>query len=315
MVRRVVVVTVLAVLAALAGCGEAQQSRTGGVAPGRPDSAPATRAVDPVLVAALAGQPPRAAADPRALARQITAGEAAGRDPVSPPELVTAGGWTAQVAYRALADRLDWDAAVLAEIPAPLHDAVRWNLAAVRELRAMVSPLPASLPAWRIVTPLPVPELRAYYGEAERRFGVPWQLLAAINLVETCMGRIVGLSSAGAQGPMQFMPATWARYGLGGDVWNTRDAILGAANYLAGNGAADGTEAGLDNALYRYNSDSRYVRGVRHYMALMQDDERAFLGLHAHQVYYRTYLGDILLPVGYESTRSIPVHEWLTRPR
>jgi membrane-bound lytic murein transglycosylase B len=130
------------------------------------------------------------------------------------------------------------------------------------------------------------------------------------------MGRIVGLSSAGAQGPMQFLPGTWARYGLGGDVWNTRDAILGAANYLAANGAADGTDARLDNALYRYNNDTRYVRGVRHYAAVMQADERAFLGFHAWQVYYRTHLGEIALPTGYKLSRSMPVEEWLaTRPR
>jgi membrane-bound lytic murein transglycosylase B len=51
---------------------------------------------------------------------------------------------------------------------------------------------------------------------------------------------------------MQFLPSTWAHYGLGGDVWNNHDAILGAAHYLAANGAADGTEAGLERAPYRF---------------------------------------------------------------
>jgi membrane-bound lytic murein transglycosylase B len=101
-----------------------------------------------------------------------------------------------------------------------------------------------------------VTQLRTYYAEAQRRFGVPWFVLAAVHLVESRMGRIVGHSSADAQGPMQFLPSTWAHYGLGGDVWNNRDAILGAANYLAANGAADGTDAGLDKALYRYNNDT-----------------------------------------------------------
>jgi membrane-bound lytic murein transglycosylase B len=145
---------------------------------------------------------------------------------------------------------------------------------------------------------------------------VPWSVLAAVHLVETRMGRIVGLSTAGAQGPMQFIAGTWTRYGLGGDVWNTRDAILGAANYLAVNGAAEGTDAGLDNALYRYNNDSRYVRAVRDYAALMHADERAFLGFHAWHVYYRTHFGVYLLPTGYASPRSMPVQVWLaTRPR
>ncbi|PZS40845.1 MAG: hypothetical protein DLM62_00680 [Pseudonocardiales bacterium] len=175
---------------------------------------------------------------------------------------------------------------------------------------------PATVPAWRVVEPLAAPQLRAYYAEAQRRFGVPWSVLAAVHLVETRMGRIVGLSTAGAQGPMQFLADTWARYGLGGDVWNTRDAILGAANYLAANRGADGTDAGLDNALYRYNNDARYGRAVRAYAALMQADGRAFLGFHAWQVYYRTSLGDVALPTGYASSRRMPVQEWLaSRPR
>ena len=267
-----------------------------------------------MLVAALSGDQPRAAGEPRALARQLAAAETAVRNPLSPPTLVAAGGWTAQVAYRALIERPDWDGPVLAEVPVPLRDVVRATTAAGRELRAMSPTLPTTLPAWRIVEPVPAQELRGYYAEAQQRFGVPWSILAAVHLVESRTGRIVGLSPAGAQGPMQFMPGTWARYGLGGDVWNTRDAILGAANFLAANGAADHTEGGLGNALQRYNNDARYVRGVWGYAALMQDDERAFLGFHAWHVYYRTQFGDVLLPAGYESTRSIPVQEWPARP-
>jgi membrane-bound lytic murein transglycosylase B len=292
----------------LAGCGQAQQPTSYGQN--------VAQSPDPALTPSLASEQPRAAADPGALARQITAAETAVRDQATPPELVFAAGWTAQVAYLALADRPDWDTAVLTDVPAPLQDTVRRNVAAGRELRAMATRLPKTLPAWRIAEPLAVPQLREYYAEAQQRFGVPWTVLAAVHLVETRMGRIVGLSTAGAQGPMQFMPTTWARYGLGGDVWNPRDAILGAANYLAANGAAEGNDARLDNALYRYNNDTRYVRAVRHYAAQMQANERAYLGFHAWQVYYRTHLGEILLPTGYESVRSMPVEEWLaTRPR
>ncbi len=288
----------------LAGCGGAGPPPHGlGVA----------RAADPVLVLALAGEQPRAAADPRALARQLTVAETALRDPAPPPELVSAAGRTAQVAYLALLDRPQWDAAVLAGVPVPLQAAVRRNTAAGRALRAMASRPPTTIPAWRIVEPLPAPQLRAYYAEAQRRFGVPWSVLAAVHLVETRMGRIIGLSTAGAQGPMQFIAGTWTRYGLGGDVWNSRDAILGAANYLAATGAADGTDTGLDNALFSYNNDSRYVQAVRDYAALMQADERAFLGFHAWQVYYRTQSGMVLLPTGYESSRTMPVQQWLAR--
>lgn len=292
----------------LAGCGGAQQQFSPGTE--------MARSADPVLAQALSGEQPQAAAEPLALAQQITVAETAVRDQATSPELVAAAGRTAQVAYDAFANRPDWDAAVLAAAPAALQDTVRRNVAARRELRAMSTRTLTTLPAWRIVEPLTAPQLRGYYDEAQQRFGVPWTVLAAVHLVETRMGRIIGLSSAGAQGPMQFIPATWARYGLGGDVWNARDAILGAANYLAANGAAEGTDARLDNALFRYNNDSRYVRAVRHYAAQMQADERAYLGYHAWQVYYRTHLGEILLPTGYESSRSLPAEEWLaTRPR
>src|SRR3546814_18632247 len=74
-------------------------------------------------------------------------------------------------------------------------------------------------------------------------------------------GRMLGRSAAGAQGPMQFMPATWAAYGGGGDINDTRDAIFGAARYLAANNGAND----IDHALYRYNHSNRYVRGVKLY--------------------------------------------------
>lgn len=300
---------IMLVTTALVGCGTGGQSAT--------HLLELARSADPVLVPALTGKHPRAAAeDPRALARQLTVAETAVRDRATPPELVAAAGATAQVAYLALVDRPDWDAAVLADVPAQVRDVVRRNTAASRELRAMTARPPTTVPAWRIVEPLPAPQLRTYYAEAQRRFRVSWSVLAAVHLVETRMGRIVGLSTANAQGPMQFLPDTWTRFGLGGDVWNTRDAILGAANYLAAQGAADGTDAGLDKALYSYNNDSRYVQAVRHYATLMQVDERAFRGFHAWQVYYRTNLGTVLLPTGYASSQTMPVQQWLaTRPR
>ena len=62
-------------------------------------------------------------------------------------------------------------------------------------------------------------------------------MLAAVNFVESGFGKLRNDSVAGAQGPMQFMPATWRAYGLGGDVHDPHDAILGAANYLHANGA------------------------------------------------------------------------------
>src|SRR3990170_162129 len=98
------------------------------------------------------------------------------------------------------------------------------NLSATADLRSTVVPGPNLPTAWRIVEPAPLDELLRYYREAEAEFGVHWSYLASIHLVETRMGRIRGVSTAGAQGPMQFMPGTWAAYGEG-DINSNRDAI------------------------------------------------------------------------------------------
>jgi membrane-bound lytic murein transglycosylase B len=139
-------------------------------------------------------------------------------------------------------------------------------------------------------------ELLGYYREAEAEFGVPWSYLAAIHLTETVMGRIRGTSVAGAQGPMQFMPATWAAYGEG-DINNTRDAIRAAARYLRANGAP----ADLDYALYRYNPSQRYVNAVKGYAEQMRAVPETYRGYYHWQVYYLTRDGDRHMPVGYGS--------------
>lgn len=258
----------------------------------------------------LAGGEPRAAADPAGLATQLRAAIAAVRDPASPPKTVDAAGKLEQAAVRALGERPRWDTAVFRVLPRKYHDEVEHAVAAHREFASLDGDPPRTLPAWRIIRPQPAAELRAIYGAAQARFGVPWQVLAAVHLVESGSGRIVGLSTAGAQGPMQFVPETWQTYGMGGDVWNTTDAIMGAANYLASSGANRGD---VDGALYHYNNDTRYVRGVQHYAAMMAADQHAFAGLHAWRIYYRTPRGDVVLPVGYESARKIPVDQWLAR--
>jgi membrane-bound lytic murein transglycosylase B len=145
--------------------------------------------------------------------------------------------------------------------------------------------------------------LRAYYGEAEAASGIPWAYLAAIHLVETRLGRIQGTSSAGAQGPMQFLPATWARYGQG-DVNDDHDAILAAARLLQANGGP----SDMSRALLRYNNSSHYVAAVEAYAQLMSADERAFLGYHGWQVYSATTTGMFLLPDGYPRTSAHKVN-------
>jgi membrane-bound lytic murein transglycosylase B len=86
---------------------------------------------------------------------------------------------------------------------------------------------------------------------------------------------------------MQFMPATWRAYGLGGNVHDPHDAVLGAANYLHANGAP------RDNrrALLRYNPSALYVDAVIRYAREIQNNRRAFYEYYVRQVFVRTTSG------------------------
>jgi soluble lytic murein transglycosylase-like protein len=148
-------------------------------------------------------------------------------------------------------------------------------------------PSPRPLRSFRAANPLPADVLLGYYREAERRFGVGWHVLAAVNFVESGFGRIRTPSSAGALGPMQFMPPTWKAYGFGGDVFRARDAIMGAANYLR----ASGAPRDYWGALYHYNHSDAYVEAVLRYAGLMQRDIRAFYAFYSWQVFVRTPTG------------------------
>ena len=262
-------------------------------------------APEPALLL-LAATPP--AGSPAELAERLTAGEKLVRDPATNPEALGAAAFELQQLYRQLSRTPDWDAPVIAAMPAHLHATVNNNLAARREFRNMHSKLSDTLPAWRIVDPPPAEELLSYYRKGQETFGVPWEILAAVNLVETAMGRIRGTSVAGAQGPMQFMPATWAAFGEGGDVNDPHDAIMGAARYLAHNGGGSGN---IDGALWNYNHSNKYVRGVKHYAAIMAEDPQTFYAFHQWQVVYLSTVGDIWMPTGYEQADRVSVTEYL----
>ena len=237
---------------------------------------------------------PVAASDPDALALQVVSAERAVRDrSVNGPDLAWFG-HLQQLTYRRLAAHPEWHDAVLAAAPADLKAVATANADATADLRATVVPGPDLPTTWRIVEPAPLDDLARYYREAEAEFGVPWSYLAAIHLVETRMGRIRGTSVAGAQGPMQFIPATWERYGEG-DINSDRDSIRAAARYLRANGAP----GNMANALFRYNQSQRYVRAVTAYAEVMRSDPDAYRGYYHWQVYYLTTHGDVLLPVGY----------------
>lgn len=154
---------------------------------------------------------------------------------------------------------------------------------------AATAPVVASGSAWTIpvlADPFTSAQLRTYtalvggltqppkslvkiYRAAAQHYHIPWQVLAAINYVETGYGRDLAVSPAGAIGWMQFMPSTWSQYGqavnlqgqpAGGmpNPWDPTDAIFAAARYLV----AAGAQHNLPRAVYAYNHAGWYVQEV-----------------------------------------------------
>ena len=124
-----------------------------------------------------------------------------------------------------------------------------------------------------LIGEFPVPPfLMPIYKAAAIDYGVPWQTLAAINEIETDYGRNLSTSSAGAMGWMQFIPSTWARFGMDADgngaanPYDPVDAIFAAARYLH----AAGAEGNLPSAIYAYNHADWYVTSVELRAKLLQ---------------------------------------------
>jgi murein DD-endopeptidase MepM/ murein hydrolase activator NlpD len=122
--------------------------------------------------------------------------------------------------------------------------------------------------AWTQRTPaarsLAYAELQALWQRAGSAYGIPWQVLGAINKIESNFGRNMGPSSAGAVGWMQFMPDTWLRWGMDAnrdrfaDPWDPEDAVYAAARYLAAAGAREDLRRGI----FAYNHANWYVDDV-----------------------------------------------------
>ena len=129
---------------------------------------------------------------------------------------------------------------------------------------ALPGPAPLGVPNPFIESFQIPPFLLPIYQAAGIEYDVPWQVLAAINEIETDYGRNLSVSSAGAVGWMQFLPSTWARYGVDAtgsgyaDPYNPVDAIFAAAKYLH----AAGASRNLWNAIYAYNHAGWYVQSV-----------------------------------------------------
>jgi soluble lytic murein transglycosylase-like protein len=192
----------------------------------------------------------------------------------APPAAVVQASVTEQRIELRMARDPRLERGVLAKLPRALARDVADDVAARRDLLLLGTHKPA--PPIRLGPALPVAKLRAYYQEAERRSGVAWQVLAAVNFVESDFGRLRESSSAGAQGPMQFMPSTWASYGRG-DVHDPHAAILGAARFLRAAGAPAAERA----ALLRYNPSGRYVDAVERLAARIRRAPSALLVFYA----------------------------------
>lgn len=250
-------------------------------------------------------QPPLAS-DPAQLADDLVADEQALRNSSTPDAVLAAAAHREQAAYRAIGRHPEWDATIRPRIPAPLTDVYDRNVDARRQLQSMAQ-VRDTVPAWRIDPPTPADELMGYYHAAESESGVGWNYLAAINLVETRFGSINGVSTAGAQGPMQFLPSTFGSYGQGGDINSPHDSIMAAGRYLAANGFTNDR----DRAIYGYNHAHQYVQAVDDYAALIGSDPATFAAFYRWDVYYVTTAGDVLLPIGYAATSPIPVGDYL----
>jgi soluble lytic murein transglycosylase-like protein len=178
---------------------------------------------------------------------------------------------------------------VIRLLPPQLARDVADDVLAQRELARLTPPRPLS--AFRLGPAAAAERLRAWYAEGQRRSGVPWQVLAAVNFVESDFGRLRESSVAGAQGPMQFMPSTWGEYGRG-DIHDPHAAILAAARFLR----AAGAPADVRGALHRYNPSWAYVDAVERYAGRIRRSGKAFRQYYERPLVVRT-------PNGYRRLR------------
>ena len=284
--RRLALAAAAVALATPIGCG------TGDESPGAPDHgrAPAVERAEPPAPDEgiplgpnrLAERLSRTREDLHGAIDRWLAGPGA---PGPTPREVTLYALHHQRIYVLLAAREHLARAVRKRLRGEAGNEARDILAARRELGSLSIPVP--LRHFRTGPALPARVLLRYYREAERRFDVSWRVLAAVNFVESAFGRLRNKSTAGAQGPMQFIPSTWTAYGMGGDVENPHDAIMGAANYLHASGAPENYRG----ALHAYNPSSAYVDAVLRYTRRIRSDRRAYFAFHSWQVFVNTPSG------------------------
>jgi membrane-bound lytic murein transglycosylase B len=183
-----------------------------------------------------------------------------------------------QLVIRMLARNAKVGAAVVKSSPAERDDVV-----ARRDIERLSAGSSPQVGGVRVGPARPASRLLSFYREAERRFGIRWELLAAINFLESDFGRARTTAKADAQGPMQFEPATWRAYGMGGDVNDERDAILAAANLLSANGGRADERAGLRH----YNLSPLYWDAVLRLAHRIATVPTAFREYYAWKLYLR----------------------------
>ncbi|MFF3444266.1 transglycosylase SLT domain-containing protein [Streptosporangium sp. NPDC002721] len=237
--------------------------------------------------------------DPSRLARALTGTTAQLRlaidtwrregDPAKgqPPEPVVLLALHQQRIYRHLVLNPKVAARTYARLPKALAAEARDNVTAGRGLRSLVKPISGAA-KFRVQPAKPADFLLGHFRYAERKFGVDWEVLAAVMFVETKFGRVRSPSHTGAKGPMQFMPRTWDAYGMGGDIQDTRDSLLAAANYLR----ASGAPRDYRRALYAYNHSYAYVDAVQLHARQIKRDIRNYYAYYNWQVFVVTTRGD-----------------------
>ena len=286
-----------------------------------PDSAAPTTNPDPGPATTDRGSPSPGLGEPPArldeslsaevFAARLSSSHATIVDTTASDDERAAAGVEYQLVLRQLADRSDLDEEVLGALEPTAQPTVERTVRARQFLQQRSAsrppqPPPDDLPAWNVVEPEAVDTLLAHYAEAEQLTGIPWYWLAAIHLQETRMGRIEGVSSAGAVGPMQFLPTTWSTC-CTGDPTVTRDAIIGAGTYLAQSGGPDDMAA----AVYQYNPNDGYVAVVTAYAESLRDEPELYVGYHAFQVFFGSAAGTVRLPIGYSEPAPIDAASYL----